>query len=38
MMQNVLGQESIISIDADKNLILTTDDVILRFRPRDWVD
>ena len=37
-MQNVLGQESIISIDTDKNLILTTDEVILRFRLRDWVN
>ena len=36
-MQNVLAQESVIFIDADKNLTLTTDDVVLRFRLRDWV-
>ena len=37
-MQKVLGQESIISIDTDKRLILTTDEVVLRFRLRDWVN
>jgi heat shock protein HslJ len=36
-MQKVLGNESDISIDENKNLILATDDVILRFRLRDWV-
>jgi len=38
MLQGLLGRESIISIDANKNLTLTTDDVTLRFRLRDWVD
>jgi heat shock protein HslJ len=36
-IQNVLGNESRISIDGDRNLILSTDDVVLRFRLRDWV-
>jgi len=36
-MQKVLGNESDISIDEYKNLILTTDDVVLQFRLRDWV-
>jgi heat shock protein HslJ len=36
-VQKVLGQESIISIDENNNLILATDDVVLRFRLRDWV-
>ena len=36
-VQKVLAQESIISIDENNNLILATDDVVLRFRLRDWV-
>ena len=36
-VQKVLGIESSISIDENKNLILSTDDVVLRFRLRDWV-
>jgi heat shock protein HslJ len=36
-LQKVLGNESGISIDENKNLILATDDVVLRFRLRDWV-
>jgi heat shock protein HslJ len=37
-VQGVLGQESRISLDEDKNLTLATDDVVLRFRLRDWVN
>jgi len=36
-VQKVLGRESSISIDENKNLILSTDEVVLRFRLRDWV-
>jgi heat shock protein HslJ len=36
-VQKVLGRESSISIDENKNLILSIDDVVLRFRLRDWV-
>jgi heat shock protein HslJ len=36
-VQGVLGQESRISLDENKNLMLATDDVVLRFRLRDWV-
>jgi len=36
-MMNVLGKESDISIDENKNLILSTDDIVLRFRLQDWV-
>ena len=36
-VQKVLGVESSISIDENKNLILSTDDIVLRFRLRDWV-
>ena len=36
-VQKVLGIESRISIDENKNLILSSDDVVLRFRLRDWV-
>ena len=36
-MQKVLGNESDISIDENRNLILSTDDIVLRFRLRDWV-
>jgi heat shock protein HslJ len=36
-IQAVLGQESRISIDENRNLILSTDDIVLRFRLRDWV-
>jgi heat shock protein HslJ len=36
-IQKVLGNESDISIDENKNLILSTDDIVLQFRLRDWV-
>jgi heat shock protein HslJ len=36
-MQKVLGNKSDISIDENENLILATDNVVLRFRLRDWV-
>jgi heat shock protein HslJ len=36
-VQKVLGKESSISIDENNNLILSTNDVVLRFRLRDWV-
>ena len=36
-LQKFLAEESRISIDEDKNLILSTDDIVLRFRLRDWV-
>jgi len=37
MLLKILGQESTISIDADKNLILQTDDTLLQFRLEDRV-
>lgn len=38
MFSAVLGKESAISIDEDRNLILSSDDVVLRFRLQDWVN
>ena len=38
LLLQVFGQESRISIDADKNLILETDDTLLIFRLKDWVE
>jgi heat shock protein HslJ len=38
LLLRVFGQESRISIDADKNLILETDDTLLLFRLQDWVE
>lgn len=38
VLQGVLGQESRISLDENKNLILVADDVVLLYRLRDWVD
>ncbi len=38
LLLQVFGQESSISIDADKNLILETDDTLLLFRLQDWVE
>ncbi|MCZ6723205.1 MAG: META domain-containing protein [Gammaproteobacteria bacterium] len=38
LLLQVFGQESRISIDADKNLILKTDDTLLIFRLQDRVE
>ena len=38
LLLQVFGQESRISIDADKNLILETDDTLLIFRLQDRVE
>jgi heat shock protein HslJ len=38
LLLQVFGQESKISIDADKNLMLEIDDTLLIFRLQDWVE
>lgn len=38
MVKQVLGNESVVTIGANRKLTLNSDSVVLRFRPFDWKD